>query len=114
MTEPANPDKWEPLQTPPGNVLIASIDRGRDQRLIKAFELAKCEVGRLFVNNSPDSPVRVDGELPVADVYQQMEQSGVTAFCTTGTHEHDFSFFFLRGAQTIIAFNAHLLAVNSA
>ena len=107
MTEPANPDRWEPLATPPQYLLVASIERKEDARLLKAFQHAESKVGALL-QESPVSPVSIGEGQPIADVYDQMEEAGVTAFCRLGQHKDDASFFFLRGTDAILAVNEGL------
>jgi hypothetical protein len=108
MTEPANPDAWEPLADPPQNLLAASIERKLDARLLKAFKQAEGTAGPLLLQSSPESPVWIDELKLIADVYDQMEKFGITAFCRLGTHENDVSFFFLRGLDGILAVNERL------
>jgi hypothetical protein len=79
--------------------------------LLKAFTRAQAEIGPLVLN-SPASPVQMQQDRPVADVYRQMEQAGVTAYCSIGERKDDPSFFFLRGTDAILAVNEHLRAVS--
>jgi hypothetical protein len=111
MTEPGNLDEWEPLQVPPKFLLVASIERNEDDRLLKAFTRAQAEIGPLLLD-SPASPVQIQRDRLVADVYGQMEQAGVTAYCSIGEHEDDPSYFFLRGTDAILAVNEHLRALS--
>jgi hypothetical protein len=111
MTEPENLDEWEPLHVPPKFLLVASIERNEDERLLKAFTRAAAAIGPLLLD-SPASPVRMQQDRPVADVYQQMEQAGVTAYCCIGEHEDDPSYFFLRGTDAILAVNEHLREIR--
>jgi hypothetical protein len=107
MTEPANPDRWEPLATSPQNLLIASIERKEDARLLKAFQHAEKKAGALL-RESPGAPVSISEGQPIGDVYDQMEEAGVTAFCRLVQHKDDVSFFFLRGTDAILAVNEGL------
>jgi hypothetical protein len=71
LTTPANLDAWEPMKTAPDNLLIVSIERSADKKLIKALELAKPELGELKLASSFPA-VQVNYEKPLASVYQQM------------------------------------------
>jgi hypothetical protein len=110
MTEPANPDRWEPMTKAPKDLLLVSIARAEDKRLLKAFQLAEPEIGPLL-HDSPTSPVRRNASLPIADVYRQMEQAGVTAYCITYEGENDASFFFVRGTDAIRKLDGQLRTV---
>jgi hypothetical protein len=107
LTEPANPDRWEPMRTPPSNLLVTSIERKEDARLLKAFARAENEI-RPLLHESPGSPVQIDYERLIADVYDQMERSEVIAFCHTNSNPDDPSFFFLRGLAAINSVNKYL------
>jgi hypothetical protein len=112
MTEPQNPDKWEPLQTPPKNLLVASIERSEDKRLLKAFKQAQIVIGPLL-HESPNSPVQIHFDRLLADVYRQMEEAGLIAFCHVADDKDDPSFFFLRGTEGILAVNAQLRTLKT-
>jgi hypothetical protein len=110
MTDPENLDEWEPLHVPPKFLLVTSIERKEDERLLKAFTGAAAEIGLLL--SSPASPVQIQQDRPVADVYRQMEEAGVTAYCSIAEHFDDPSYFFLRGTDAILAVNEHLRALS--
>ncbi|MCX6897344.1 MAG: hypothetical protein NT105_01470 [Verrucomicrobia bacterium] len=111
MTEPANPDVWEPMKTLPENLLVVSIERHIDAKILKALELARAAVGEV-VQASPDSPVGINYELPLSDIYEQMSDAGVSACSSVHPDKDDPSFFFLRGSDTVIAFDEELRNVT--
>ncbi len=108
MAEPEDLDEWEPFDGTPGNLLIVSIARTADARLLKAFAGIEPTIGRLeFDSSAPCS--QQEGQLLLADTYAEMEEAGTTAsWCRSGVGEDDTSFFCLRGASAILAFNKML------
>lgn len=110
LTEPANPDTWEPLKTLPENLLIISIERSMDNRVLNALFRAKFVCGE--TRKAADCPaVQVDVQRPVAEVYQQMAVAGVRSFAYPSA-QADACFFFLRGGAAVKALakelpNAH-------
>src|SRR4051812_39122717 len=76
MTAPANPDTWEPLPSSPENLLIVSVERSWDAKLLQALDRARRVVGTVM-HNADDSAVHLDQLVPIADVYQQMEEAEV-------------------------------------
>jgi hypothetical protein len=48
--------------------------------------------------------VAVDYELPLSDVYQQMDRAGILAYALTRPGKDDPSFFFLRTSAGVKAF----------
>ncbi len=102
LTTPENLDAWEPMKTAPDNLLIVSIERSVDKKLIKALELAKPELGELKLADSFPA-VQVDYEKPLASVYQQMEAADIAAYALTFSGPDAPSFFFLREAEEISA-----------
>ena len=111
MTEPANPDKWEPMKTQAENLLVVSIERHLDAKILKALKRAERILGPALLL-SPSSPVQMDHALPIADVYRQMDECGVKACYYTGAGKDDMSFFFFAGRNAVIAFDTHLRAVT--
>lgn len=109
MTEPVELDRWVPIPrgTAPEYLVAVSIDRREDKRLLRAFALAEPEIGPLL-HDSNTSPVRADMQLPLADVYQQMDEAGVNAYCKLYDHEDDASFFFVVGSDAVIALDKQL------
>jgi hypothetical protein len=107
MTEPQNPDTWEPLKTLPENLLMISIERHIDRRVVHALQQIKRLCGEIHQSGSFPILVQIDDKQPVADVYSQMERSGIRAYARMngGT---DPSFFFLRGADAVKGFAAEL------
>src|SRR5438105_2815349 len=91
MTEPDNLDKWEPLKILPQNLMLMSVERHIDARVLKALKRAKPILGETL-HAGPAAPVRIDLELPIADVYRQMTEADITAFCETRTGKDDMSF----------------------
>lgn len=111
MTTPENLDAWEPVKTPPDNLLIVSMERSADNKLIKAIELAEPELGELKTTSSFPA-VQVDYEKPLASVYQQMQAADIAAYAQIFTHPDAPSFFFLRGNAGVLAFNRALRQVT--
>jgi hypothetical protein len=111
LTTPANLDAWEPMKTAPDNLLIVSIERSADKKLIKALELAKPELGELKLASSVPA-VQVNYEKPLASVYQQMEAADIAAYALTFSGPDAPSFFFLRGAAVVLAFDRALRQVT--
>lgn len=111
MTEPANPDVWEPKDSPPENLLLVSIERDRDKVVLKPLAGAERVLGAA-VHESPDAAVLVDDTLPITEAYTQMEHAGLKVFCRTRDGSDAMSFFLLRGANAVVAFNAHLRAAT--
>jgi hypothetical protein len=111
LLEPENPDAWEPLPAWPREVLLGSIARKEDARVVKAFAQVEDHIGPLL-HNSTTSAVRIDEHRLIADVYDQMDAAEVTAFCRLGSHEDDLSLFFVRGAKAIEPLNAALGAIK--
>jgi len=107
MTEPANPDTWEPLKSLPENLLMVSIERHIDERVLRALMRAKFICGETRQAVSFPS-VRIDFERPVAEVYEQMANAGIRSFAHTHPGKDDPSFFFLRGETAVKAFAAEL------
>ena len=71
LTTPDNLDAWVPMKTAPENLLIVSIARKMDDRVLQALQQADAELGG--VRHAATCPtLSVDFELPVADVYAQM------------------------------------------
>ena len=48
LTEPANPDAWLPLKTLPEHLLIVSIERHIDTKVLKALKQAQASLGDLI------------------------------------------------------------------
>jgi len=110
-TEPANPDAWEPLATLPDDLLIFSIARATDAIVLKALQQAGAHVGPV-VHHGTDPRMDLDVRLPLADVYRQMTVAGLRAFAYVLPREDDASYFFLRGAATVRAFDTALRHVT--
>ena len=107
MREPENPDTWEPLKTLPENLLMISIARHIDERVLKALMRAKSVCGETRQAASFPS-VRLDFERPLANVYEQMAAAGIRSFVRISPGQDDPSFFFLRGAVAVKAFGVEL------
>lgn len=111
MTEPENPDAWEPMKVLPENLLMVSIERHLDARILKALQQAEAVCGE--TQHAATCPaVRIDFELPLADVYEQMTRAEIGSFALTYPGKDDPSFFFLRGEAAIRAFDAELRKVT--
>jgi hypothetical protein len=111
LTTPENLDAWEPMKTTPDNLLIVSMERSADEKLIKALELAKPELGELKLAGAFPA-VQIDFEVPLAEVYQQMEAAGIAAYTQTFSGPDAPSFFFLRGGAGVLAFDRALRQVT--
>lgn len=111
LTTPENLDAWEPMKTAAQNLFIVSIERSTDKMLFKAMALAEAELGE--VKLAPSFPaVQVDFEEPLACVYQQMEAADIAAYALTFPGPDQPSFFFLRGAAAVLAFDRTLRQVS--
>ena len=102
MTEPENPDGWEPMKVMPDGLLAISIERTWDALLFKALKRAHRVVGPV-----PDArhcrEVTIDFEAPLAEIYRQMDTAKVRAFTMVKPGRDDPSFFFLRGRAAVQA-----------
>jgi hypothetical protein len=108
MTAPANPDAWEPLQGPPQNLFIISIEYSSDATLRRAIRHASGVLGDLREpDNCPHVDIALDGH-PIAEVYAQMEAAGITAYRYSSLLKDDLSFFFIRGPEAVQAFSQGL------
>jgi hypothetical protein len=110
MTEPENPDAWEPMKVLPENLLMVSIERHLDARILKALQQAEAVCGETQ-HAATCAAVSIDFDLPVADVYEQMTRAEIVSFALTYTDKDDASFFFLRSEIAIRAFDAELRKV---
>ena len=107
MTEPENPDAWEPMESLPENMLIISIERAMDDRIVRALQQAKAVCGE--TQQAAACPlVRIDFELPLANAYEQMAGAGILSYALTHPGKDDPSFFLLRGAAAVRAFATEL------
>ena len=111
LTAPANPDVWEPLATVPNYLLVISIERHLDAKILKALAQAEATLGPATVV-SPSGPVSIDHAQPIAEVYRQMADAGLQAAYRTLIDKDDASFFFLRGYEAVVAFNGELIKVT--
>ena len=107
MTEPENPDTWEPMKAFPQNLLLFSLARHADAVILTALEQARDVLGEVR-HASAFLLVRVNEHRPLADVYAQMERAGILSFAWTNPGPDDPSFFFLRGAAAVKAFDRGL------
>ena len=107
MTEPEDPDTWEPVLRPQ-NLLLVSIDRSEDARLRKAMAELEPLLGPL-VEVEPGSAIEFHETAPIADVYEQMEAAGVIACCARQcSHKDDASLFCIMGPDAIVSLNTAL------
>jgi hypothetical protein len=105
MTEPENPDTWQPMKVLPENLLLVSIERSWDALMLKAFDRARDVLGQpatVFPS------VWGRPEALIADIYSAMAKSGMVSYKELHEDKDDPSFFFLRGRETIQAFNDSL------
>jgi hypothetical protein len=105
MTEPENPDTWQPMKVLPENLLLVSIARSWDALMLKAFARARDVLGQpatVFPS------VWSRPEALIADIYSAMAKSGMVSYKELHEDKDDLSFFFLRGRETIQAFNDSL------
>ncbi|MBK8036528.1 MAG: hypothetical protein IPK22_05255 [Verrucomicrobiaceae bacterium] len=112
MTEPENLDAWVPMKTLPERLFIVSIERSADATLMKAFAHAEADLGEVQLSASCPA-VRIDFEEPFAHVYEQMEAAGIAAYASPQPGRDDASFFFIRGLESVRAFDAALRAVTA-
>lgn len=103
MTTPANPNRMEPMQTPPENLFIISIERPMDALVRKAAKQARTVLG-VKDPASESTGVTINGELPLANVIEQMQKLGVQIDWTTSRDKNHASFFFLCGNAAVEAF----------
>jgi hypothetical protein len=107
MTEPENLDAWEPMKVLPENLLVVSIERSWDAIILKALKRAEPTLGE--VCHAATFPlVRINFELPLADVYKQMTEVGILAYTMLYEGKDDTSFFFLRSGAAVKAFDKEL------
>jgi hypothetical protein len=112
LTTPDNLDAWVPMKTAPENLLVISLERKVDAKVLLALQQAEAELGR--VRHAASFPaVSVNFELPVADVYAQMTATGILAYTLTLARPDDPSFFFLRTPAAVQAFNRELRHVTN-
>ncbi|MBI5687512.1 MAG: hypothetical protein HZC54_20770 [Verrucomicrobia bacterium] len=107
MTKPANPDCMEPMETPPENLLIISVERPMDALVLKALEQARPVLGEA-VPAPEDTGIDINYDLPLADVFEQMRKAGVQTDWMADNEHDDASFFFLRGSAAVEAFGEGL------
>jgi len=105
MTEPANPDTWQPMKVLPDNLLLVSIERSWDALMLKAFARARDVLGQ---PTAVFPSVWSQPQALIADIYSEMAKSGVVSYQELHADKDDLSFFFLRGRATIQAFNDSL------
>ena len=105
MTEPANPDTWQPMKVLPENLLLVSIERSWDALMLKAFARARDVLGQ---PTAVFPSVWSRPQALIADIYSEMAKSGVVSYKELHEDKDDPSFFFLRGRETIQAFNDSL------
>jgi hypothetical protein len=103
MRSPENLDTWEPLKVLPADLFMVSIERHIDARVLEALKWSHAVVGE--VRHADSFPgVAINFELPLADVYQQMDRAGILAYAETRPGKDDPSFFFLRTSEGVKAF----------
>jgi hypothetical protein len=105
MTEPENPDTWQPMKVLPENLLLISIERSWDALLLKAFARARAVLGQpaaIFPS------VWSQPQALIADLYSEMTKAGMVSYKELHDGKDDLSFFFLRGREPIQAFNDSL------
>jgi hypothetical protein len=105
MTEPENPDTWQPMKVLPENLLLVSIERSWDALMLKAFARARDVLGQ---PTTVFPSVWSRPEVLIADIYSAMARLGLVSYKELHEDKDDPSFFFLRGRETIQAFNDSL------
>ena len=112
MMEPANPDTWEPVKSVPENLLIVSVERSMDRRILKALQWARAGCGELQ-HDGACARVSIDFEGLVAAVYEQMTYADICSFARVFPGKDDPSFFFLRTEAAVRAFDAQFRKVKA-
>jgi hypothetical protein len=105
MTEPENPDTWQPMKVLPENLLLISIERSWDALMLQAFARARDVLGQpaaVFPS------VWSQPQALIAGLYSEMTKAGIVSYKELHDGKDDLSFFFLRGREPIKAFNDSL------
>lgn len=113
LTEPPNPDAWEPLRTTPLNLLVISIERQTDATMREALRQAAAVLGApepAFGFGLPGMEMEEEG--PLAAVYEQMTAADLRFHAFEQTGEDDPSFYFIRGGAAVRAFHRGLRAAT--
>ncbi|MEP6810776.1 MAG: hypothetical protein ABI992_11075 [Chthoniobacterales bacterium] len=109
MTEPANPDAWEPLGYLPQDLFLISIERSWDKKILRALAQLEREGMAVAHATAAAAPlVIIDEAGLIADVYDQMAAAELTVFTKTGDDVDSMSFFFIRGEAAVRAFDREL------
>ena len=108
MTNPENPDTWEPMKLLPENLLIVSTERAIDKRILAVLQQAKATCGEVYHAGVFPLLVSIDFKRPLADVYEQMTRARIHAYADTSSGQNDPSFFFLRSGAVVEAFSTEL------
>lgn len=109
MTEPENPDTWQPMKVLPENLLLLSIARSWDALMLKAFARIPAVSGQP-VARFPSVWSRP--QALIADLYSEMAKAELASHKELHDGKDDVSFFFLRGRQTVQAFNDSLRSIT--
>lgn len=115
LTEPANPDAWEPMGKMPLNLLIVSIERSTDATVREALRNAAADLGAPepalgFV--PPGMEIEIEDEGLLAEVYERMTAADLRFHAHEQTGEDDPSFYFVRGGAAVRAFDRALRKVT--
>ena len=115
LTEPANPDAWEPMGKMPLNLLIVSIERSTDATMREALRHAAADLGAPepalgFV--PPGMEIEIEDEGLLAEVYERMTAADLRFHAHEQTGEDDPSFYFVRGGAAVRAFDRALRKVT--
>jgi hypothetical protein len=105
MTEPENPDAWEPMREAPENLLIVSVERSADETLFRALRHAQPAIGEVYRAGTFPIVVHTDFKGPLATVYEQMAAAKIHAFAHTFEGKDAPSFFFVRGKEAVRSFS---------
>jgi len=109
MTEPENPDTWQPMKVLPENLLLLSIERSWDALMLKALARIPAVAGQP-VARFPS--VWSTPQALIADIYSEMAKAGLASHKELHDGKDDVSVFFLRGRQTVQAFNDSLRSIT--
>ncbi len=115
LTEPENPDAWQPMRKTALHLLIVSIARSTDVTVREALRHAAAELGAPqpvpgFVSPGMEIEIKDDGLL--ADVFQRMTAADLRFHAHEQTGEDDPSFYFVRGGAAVRAFDRALREVT--
>ncbi len=115
LTEPANPDAWEPMRKTALNLLIISIARSTDATVRAALRQAAAELGAPDPAPGFDPPgmeIEIEDEGLLAEVFARMTAVDLRFHAHEQMGEDDPSFYFVRGGAAVRAFDRALRDVT--